>query len=212
MTRKEAVDLVLLAVLGGKLSDDANVQRAEVEAYMNVAYAGAIKAVVVDGQALQSSPKTGSAQLGSALNNLYKPHVGTPEKDDDRNMWKLVLPGVLPLPGSSGVSIVYPQKNPNLPYMRFDNAIAAAGAAHITSVMPAFHVEEATIWFHAYPLPVHPVVAMCCPSIDTFGADEELPFPKEVDGVALKLATDWFRDQRQTMADNISDDKDLNEQ
>lgn len=206
MTKGAVIDLILLNVLGGKLSDDANVQRGEVDAYLDIAYAMAAKAVVVESLSLQ-----GASQMGAAFNTVLSPFTGTPTKDSDRDLWRLDLPRVLPVEGNDGVVIVYPQKNPSMPYLRMDNAISYAGASHLGDLMPSFHVESNVVWFHNYPMPVHPVVAMICPSVSAQEDTDELAYPEGITARALQYAEAWFRKQRETMADPTSNDKDLNE-
>lgn len=207
ITKTEAIDLILLNVLGGKLSDDANVQRGEVDAYMDIAYGLAIKNVVVE---QQLSEKTLS-QLGAAFNHVMVPYTGTPTKDEARSLWRLDLPAILPAAGNDGVGMVYPEKNPSMPYVRMDNAISFAGSPQLLSIMPSFHVEGSIVWLHAYSMPVHPLIAMICPSVSLMDPEEEIKYPDAVTGNALKIAVEWFRGQRETLADPISNDKDLNE-
>lgn len=209
MTKGQIVDLILLSVLGGKLSDDANVQRAEISAYLPLAMAQAIKVVMVD--SLSLAARTNPRVPGTAFNQIYTPYVSTPEWDNVRGLHKVAIEGgVINALDDGGVAMAYPEKNPSAPYMRLPNAIFMAGMEAM-ALFPSFHAENGTVYFHNLQQPVGPVVIMRIKGIDDLGDDEDIPLNDDVIGAAITIAESWFRRQASGISDSISDNKDKNE-
>lgn len=208
MTKGEVIDLILLSVNGGKLSDDANVQRGEIAAYMNIAFATAAKAMVVGDRALAMRQQPYLA--GAGFSALYKPYIATPVKDESRGLHVVDLPDTASSSDMDGVGVIYPIKNPSAPYIRMLTAIGHAGMPALAA-FPSFHVEDGKVFFHNLALPVGQLVINHMPGVVGLGDDDAIPYSDEVIGLAIQAAESWFRRQRETRADDVSDDKDLNE-
>lgn len=211
MNKGTAIDLILLQVNGGKLSLDNAVKAPEVSAYLDTAFASALKQSVFESLGLDrtivgSSPISPTYGVTAPIYSSFK---GTPVKDTNRNLYRLDLPPTLPLINDWHIQVVYPEKNPNVPYVRLRTATSMAGAENLIQDM--YHVETNAIYFHNFAVPACSVIAMIAKSVSSLTNEDEIPYPDEVIAVALNVAAEWFSRQAATPADNIANNKATNE-
>lgn len=216
MTVGEAIDLILLAVTGGRLTQESSVQRAEIRALLPAAIDRFLTAEmrlrrqearqdVMDGFA--STWDDGTFFVGYDL---------TPALDSTRKSWYVTLPGKLvQIPGQRGISTVHPVKYPTQPFAAAKIPAALAGAEGILGSQvfywPEVSGDETKVWLYNYTgFDCDITVWALLNSVD-LGDDAQMPIPNDIIPDALEWLRNWFMAQRGTVADNDKDDSDINE-
>jgi len=217
MTKANAIDLILLYVLGGKLSQDANVKRVDIEAYFDVAMATAVKSGVFDGIAAERNYSGSAAVLPNygVTSSIYSPFVGVPTKDADSGLYKLQLPKVLALDNDWAIQSVFPEKGKS-PYIRMRSRFSMLGVEYLMGGYPYFYVEYQSSGPALYILNIsEPVCAVRCliaQAPSTLDNDTELPYEDSIVAKAIDMAKQHFQGQRSIPADDLANTKDINEQ
>jgi hypothetical protein len=218
MTKAEAVDIILLYVVGGKLSQDANVRRAEINVYLDKALASAIKAGVFEGMVGERQLSASSAILPNygPMSPIYSPFTGTPEKDTVTGLYKLQLPKVIPLDNDWAVRMAYPEKASNNPYIRMRSPFEMNGAENMMGDKGFYYIEYQNagpvLWFVNMAMPVCEATVLLAKSVESLGDDELLPYPGDIIMNAIEISKRHFVGQRQMPADDTGNIKDINEQ
>jgi hypothetical protein len=217
MTKANAIDVVLLYALGGKLSQDANVKRVDIEAYFDVAMAAAVKAGVFDGIAAERNYSGSAAVLPNygVTSQIYSPYEAIPVKDPVTGLYILKLPRVLALDNDWAIQAAFPDKG-NDPYIRMRSRFSMNGVEGIMGANGFYSVEYTNngpvLYFQNLPLPVCQVRCLIAKAPSAIADDDELPYEDSVVMKAIEVAKAHFQGQRSIPADGLADTKDVNEQ
>jgi hypothetical protein len=216
MTRGELTELILLAMVGGKLTNDSNVKREEINVFLPAALATASRDAIFE-QRAQARADLAAGVLSSFDNDpaFYKPFTATPVKDDTNGFYYIVLPQLMALPHNWETRTAYIQKNPAAPFVKMMGATAFAGAERYLNGISGYWVEYGIapkMYFTSMPYPICPVIAEIVQSPEGLGQDDTLPYPDAVIEKSIRYAERHFGIQVSRPADNRSDNKDVNEQ
>lgn len=216
MTVGEAVDLVLLAVNGGRLTQESSVQRAEIRALLPVAID---RFLTIEMRLRQSDARQDGADGFSSIwddGSFFGIYTLTPVKDTTRNMFYVTLPGVLVhMPKQRAISTVHPVKYPTQPFVKASHPSTLAGAEGIlggqTFYWPETAADATKVWLYNYTGFDCDVEVWALLSTVSLDDTDQLPVPGNIIPDALEWLRNWFMQQRGTVADNDKDDSDINE-
>jgi hypothetical protein len=213
MTIGQAIDLVHIAVTGGHLTQDSNVMRADICAYLPSAlnYFNVV-AMRERRKELRGEDAGGSWSDGS----FYGVYTLTPALDSTTNQWYIDLPGVIiSLPRNRGIDGIWPVKNQTAPFIPAPSPQALAGAWGILGDNVFYYLQregEATrVYFinaNSFTCDVT-VRALLTP--DCMNEDDLMPCPPEVEMMVIDKCVQHFIQQRTIPADNGKDDRDINQ-
>lgn len=216
MTKANAIDLVLLYVLGGKLSQDSNVKRIDIETYFDVAMAAAVKAGVFDGIAAERNYSGSAAVLPNygVTSQIYSPYEGTPTQDPVTGLYILQLPKVIALDNDWAIQAAFPDKGKD-PYIRMRSRFSMRGVEGIMGANGFYHIEYTdlgpVLYFQNLSLPVCQVRCLIAKAPSAVEDDAELPYQDDIVLKAIEIAKAHFQGQRSLPADNLANTKDVNE-
>lgn len=212
MTVGEAIDLILLNVTGGHMTQDANVLRADIRAYLP----SAISYFTVMEMRLRRAEgisENGSPSVWSD-GSFFGTYTLTPTASGSR--WYVDLPGhVLSLFNARGVESVTPAASPTRPYVRISNPQQLAGIDDMLGSQVYYYPEtsgEATrLWLINYASPVCDLTVRALLNVDNLADTAPLPVPAGVDMQVINKCVGYFNQQRMTPADTALDANDLNQ-
>jgi len=198
MTKAEAIDVIYLAVNGGKASSDNNTKREEIGVYFSTALGAAIKAHIFELKSMANQDKAGGDILfeKSLPEGFYTTVTGTPAYDEDRATYTMSLGKVLALPYGWGVRNPRARKNPNADFIRLPNPSMASASTSVFAGVFSYWTEEGTddttIYFNNLPAPICPMLVSVISDPNEQDDDSELNAPKDVTNTAIKDATEYF--------------------
>jgi len=212
----EAIDLILLAVTGGRLTQENSVQRAEIRVLLPAAIDKFLTLEMrLRRQEARQDAMDGFASLWDD-GTFFGIYTLTPAQDTTKGMWCVTLPGKLAqIPGQRSLGLVVPVKYPTKPFVQAKHPAALAGAEGILGSQvfcwPETIGDASKIWLYNYSgFDCDLEVWALLNSVD-LGDDAELPVPGNIVPDALDWLKKWFMEQRGTVADNDKDDSDINE-
>jgi len=216
MTVGQAIDLVHLAVTGGHLTQDSNVQRADICAYLPSAISYFTTLAIRERRAemRQNELPGGPWSDGS----FYADYTVTPVKDTTTSLYYADLSGsVMSLPSLRAIESVYYAKNPTSPFIQLASPQALAGAWGIMGDNVFFYTGQGTdgatrLWLLNYSaVGSCDVVVRALLTADCLSDDAPMPCPAEVEMMVIDKCVQHFGGQRGMPADNAKDDRDLNQ-
>lgn len=197
------------------MSQALNVKRADVKAYLPIAISAVAREDAQNRRREGVRESNAGVWGGRAIDNgWYRQHVGTPEKDS-LGRWVLRLPNVAEMPGDSGISSVAPKSNPLAALPRITSPANAIGIGDYMAGV--FWWKEATtngtfVVFSAMPVPNNcEYAATIAPDVATLSESEQMPIPSGLEEAVLSRTAAWFKQQKQTPANRILNDRDINE-
>lgn len=212
MTVGKAIDLVHIAVTGGHLTQDSNVMRADICAYLPAALNYYNVAAMRERRAELRGEDGGTWSDGS----FYGVYTLTPALDSTTSQWYVDLPGaIISLPRNRGIEGIWPIKNPTAPFIPAPSPQALAGAWGILGDNVFYYLQQnagaTRVFFinaNAFTcdLTVRALLNSGC-----LNDDDLLPCPPEVAIMVVDKCAEYFRQQRGTPADNAKDDRDINQ-
>lgn len=214
MTKGVLVDLILLAVSGGKLSIDNNVWRDDIAAYLPAVVAEAVRQDAYQKRAESRADMavTGILDFFTPV-EFYKEVVATPVLDPVTKKYYVILPELLDLPAGWNVQSARPAGTFDADYIRLPGFQSFIGAQELGQ--PFFWVQkkgiEFRMYFSAMLEPVQAVAAMVAVSPSALEDGDELPIPAGLERWVIDTAVQHFRGQAGIPADSIYDDKGVNE-
>lgn len=195
------VELVILQVGGGVLTDELAVQRVDVEAYAPSAI----------NYALNVGRNTSIAQEGNRdLPSMFYGTFSDVDIDRSTSPANITLPkGYVGLYGNEGVRAVFDDcGNYYSPLMDADRRLIKAYKDKF--IGQGFYYPIGTSKLEVYP--TNPIVTKLngeyIVDFDGLEDEDELPLPAGTEEVALDLCVKWFMGQRQTPADLLDDKTD----
>lgn len=215
MTKGELVELVLLGFTGGKLSADSNIKRDEIRVYLPAALSAALRDAIFEQRGQARADLAAGLLFDLDLDpNYYTPFTATPTYDTVRKVYYIDLPKLADLPYGWATRVAYSQVNPMMPFVKMRSATAFAGADNLIGSVTGFwvdHTETPRMNFVGYQLPVCPVIAEIAKDASVLEDSDLLPYPGHVINRAIMQCERKFNIQCSRPADNLSDNKDVNE-
>jgi hypothetical protein len=214
MVFKELADLVLLNVNGGQFTSEAAVQRPEVNSYIPIAghYALQEQAFRLKQDQRAERGATGFAGGSVVDGSYYTTYVLGTTLDQERNTRFIELPGVVQsVPGILALESVFPKDNPagSFPIVTGPSATLGMG-----EVMPCcwheIHGEKSRIYFDALSSDTCDLVVRACMEISSSLGEETLAIPRGFEQRIIAYCLDHFRPQRQSPADGLINNHDIN--
>lgn len=213
-TKEQLIDQVLINVSGGELSDDVNVWREDIEAFVPAAIAAALVEDLqfrLERESLQNRrmgvnimPKAGSEYtLTYLLDVLF---------DEDRTLHYILPPGrLLKLPGESGLSQVVPLNGRPATIVRGQGeTIGLEEVGQVFAWVEHYKDEDRIILYNHSPT-VKQVLLHAIIGPGDLNDDDILPLPDHLETRVLEFCTAFFREQRGMPADPKLDNTDVNE-
>lgn len=216
MNKREAVELIFLNVNGGKFTDEAPVQIPDIEAYLPLALASAIKAAMFEEKNSARADKGQGILFEDALpESFYTTYAFTPTKDNERGAWVASLPKAFGMEYGWGVRHPRPKANPGNDFFRLPHAGIASAMSAAFHGARMYWTEEADGETKLFLTGVTPPVCEMLVSIIKDPKyqedDEEIFAPKDALDNAVRAAVNFFRAQAGTPASERLDDKAINE-
>lgn len=214
MTKAEAVDIIYIELGGGKMSSDNNFKRDEIGVYLSAALGTAIKKHIFDLKQMAMQERASGDVLfeKSIPEGFYTTVSGTPEYDEERDVYSLLIDKTMALPYGWGVRNPRAKKNPSADFIRLPNASITSAFESIFAGVYSYWTEEGptqtTIYFNNLPSPVCEVLVSVITDPSETADTDSLNAPKDVIENAIRLTTDYFRPRP---ADRRQDDKGTNE-
>lgn len=201
MTKGVFVESILLRVGGGVLTDELDLQRTDIEAYLPAAVNYALTA----GRNISISQE-GNRNLPSMFYGTFTDLV----IDRSGSVPFVTLPkGYVPLYGNEGIRSVYDNcNNYYAPLMDADRRTIKAYKDKL--IDQGFYYPIGKNRLDVYPS--NPLVTMLngeyIVRAEDLGDEDELPLPASTETMALDLCVQWFTDQRTRPADLINNKSD----
>lgn len=203
MEKARFIELVLLGVGGGVLTDELNLQRVDIEAYLPAAVNYALTA----GRNISISQE-GNRDLPSMFYGTFTDLV----IDRSGSVASVTLPkGYVPLYGNEGVRSVFDNcGNYYSPLMDADRRTINAYKDKL--IDQGFYYPIGKSKLEVYPS--NPLVVSLngeyIVRAEDLDDEDELPLPAGMETVALDLCIQWFKDQRSMPAELINNKADIN--
>lgn len=215
MTKAEIIDQVFIQVLGGVLTQDANVKRAEIENMLPPVMAAVMTNAQYQGRA-EARAEYAATRLGSyaPAQEFYKVVEVTPVRDENTCRYYAVLPKLLDLPNNWNVSNVRVKASFDTDIVRVRSHSDLLGIPN-TGQKFYWVVNEGhghKMWFSDLNVPVQNLIVTAVVSPDALEMTDEVPCPPSVEAEVVSLLVQTFRNQRTMPADDVTDDNDINEQ
>ena len=212
MTVGEAIDMVLLRVNGGRLTQESSVQRAEIRTLLPVVMD---RFLTIEKRMRKQESRQEGAPEPWDDGSFFGIYNLTPQKDSVTGLWHVDLPGSLSQIGSGAISTVYPEKFPLLPFVPAKHPSLLAGANGIFGDQVFYYPEAngdstriSLVNYSGFGCDI--TVWALLSTVDLADTDQ-LPVPRSIQPDALEYMCQWFERQRGVIADNDKDDSDINE-
>lgn len=213
MIFKELADLVLLAVNGGQFTSESAVQRPEVNSFIPAAAHQALQEYVFRMQQEKRADRSSSG-FGSTIldGSFYTTFILAATLDEKRKAYYIELPGaVQSIPGIHSIESIFPK---GLPGEGYTIVHGPSGALNLGEVMPSawheIHGTKTRIYFDALPKDACDTVVRAVMEVASCLGDEPLAIPRAYELRIIDLCVAHFRGQRQTPADGLIDNHDVN--
>lgn len=214
MTKAEAIDLVILPLSGGKLSNDNNIQRPEVEAFLDLALATAVKKALFEAKALARTEKASGMLFEDSIpETFFTTETITPTKNTTRGVYSAEISGVLTISQGWGIRNPRPVKNIKESYGRLPDPSIVSASPAVFEGQPFFWAEYndntgvTEIFFTKMPAPVCNFLVQVIKNPTSLDADDTINAPDDMIMDAIRAAIEHFAPQASTKADIRSDDK-----
>ena len=203
MTKGQIIELIILRVNGGRLTNDTKVRREDVEVLLSAAINYALL-----GQYTLYKRETGD-------NNIPEPYIATypnveTNYDQDRELYYIDLPsGIMVLPKNYGLQSVSPMKGvANFVQTNFNDRHHNQYYTNSFRDVTLFWMEGDKVYFQNLPTGVDKILVRLIQSFKELEDDDELAIPGGLEIDILKLMTEWFAGQRSFPADMKPDNSD----
>lgn len=212
MTKAEVIEQVFIAMGGGKLSVDNDIQRADIRNYFSAAYGYA--ALMYNRQARKDSIEDiaiwgsgGSGTVEHALLTTVKKPVS---EDADRDLLYIALTAKAKLlPGNRGVEYVYPVKG-EYNYVRINSPSEVIGLPMGNTTYYWYEDSKVYLKNLGKPLCDHYVRYIMDPA--GLDLEDEVPLPLGAEYDCIRLMTEFMTGQRSMPADmRINDNDETND-
>lgn len=212
MTIGEAVDLILIHVDGGHLTQDSNVLRADIRAYLPAA----INYFTVAEMRMRRAEARGDSFIPSNWSDGSFFGIYTLTPVNSEYGWYVDLPGhIVSLFNARGLESVYPIKAPLMPFIRMSNPSELAGAEQIMGPNVFYYPETAgevtRLRLLNFSGSACDVIVRAMLDISALSDDSPLPVPAGVDMAVVDKCVQHFAAQRMSPADIALDGNDLNQ-
>lgn len=212
MTKGELIELIWLAVIGGKPSPDVTVKRIDIRAMLPALIGDAL--LVYNREArrdqLQEIRAYGATSEGRLPSELLRTITFTPVKDDARGLHYYDLPkAVYNLPTQSGIQSVFPSNGGV--YVRVGGPEVIAGIPDTDSVFFWYERQDSgneRLYIKGLGLPLCTHYARVLFRPDTVGDNDEIPIPQGFEKYVIDAGVKHFGLQRQMPADYEINDHD----
>ncbi len=206
-TKGEFIDQIYLLIIGGQMSPDVNVKRADIEAYL----AQAINYITVK-EIRQRKREDDDRNVDS---EFYKTYYVTPIWDTVRHKYYVILPARLQLlPGGDGIGSVAPRGS-DKPSVKMRSPYELSGIEHIIQqemywyeVIGNGDLREERLYFINLGQPTPEMMIRMIPSIESLSNNDIVSMPSGLEVEVLNLAAQWFKEQRMLPADVLNNNKD----
>lgn len=214
MKKGEAIDTILIQVNGGTLSQDSNVMRADIAAYLPAAIAAAAKmdAIQKRQEARADATVTGLYSYFPST-EFYSEVVRTPVLDSVTGKYYIEMPDLLDLPNGWNTMGARPVGSFSVDYIRLSNPSSLIGVDYMSQSF--FWIikngKQLRMYFSTLPFPIQDVAVQAALSPMAQEDDDELNISPGMEDFVIQSAVNFFRGQRTIPADPILDDKDVND-
>ena len=213
MTIGEAIDLVHIAVTGGHLTQDSNVMRADICAYLP----SAINYFNVMAMRERRNELRGEESGTWSDGSFYGVYTLTPALDMTTDQWYVDLPGaIMSLPKGRGIDGIWPIKNPRSPFIYIPSPQALAGAWGIMGDNVFYYLQKNGDATRVYF--INPTAFTCdltaralLEGASCMNDGDPLPCPPEAQMLIIDKCVQHFMQQRGFPADTAKDDRDINQ-
>lgn len=208
MTKGEAIESIYINVIGGKLSDDVNIQREDINIYFSAAVNTAIVTKIrLDRREAQQDTLM-SKSLSSDYIKTYRLSV-VPSNEKIRDVHIKLPIRTQALDGNAGIQSVS-DINRDFFYEKMGSLQQTRG---IEDVLPPFFWHESIdgdeyILIRKASFLVKEVFVRLVPAIEDLEEDDQLPIPPGMETDIIEMCIAYFRKQRHDGADYKIDDKD----
>lgn len=198
MTKEQAVDVIYLALNGGKASSDNNVKRDEIAVYFGTAMGAAIKQHIFELKTMAGGDKGQGDVLfeKSIPEGFYTTIEGTPKYNQGRGIYSFSLGKVLSLPYGWGVRNPRAKKNPLADFVRLSNPSLPSAFPTVFSGVFSYWTEESdeetTLFLNNLPAPICPMIVSVMRDPGDADDGDQLNAPNDVTNTAIRMATEYF--------------------
>ena len=214
MTKGVLIESAYLNIMGGELSQDANVRREDLNAYLPTAVARAWTQEMFANRAEARAEVSVNGFSSFAPGpEFYKEVSITPTKNAVTCLYDVRLPKLLDLPNNWNVLGARSVASYNTDFIRVNSYRDAIG---LDGIGPVFYwIVNDGISFKAIfgelPAPVQDVVFTIAISPEALSMTDEVPYPPSVLNTTINMLVAYFRSQRGTPADSKLDGSDIND-
>jgi len=214
MTKGVLIESAYLSIMGGELTQDANVRREDLNAYLPTAVARAWKQEMF-GDRAEARAEVSVNGFGSFSPSpeFYSEVVITPVKNDVTCAYSATLPKLLDLPNNWNVLNARPVASFDIDYIRVTSHRDAIG---LEGLGPVFYwvtntASRTVANFVDLPVPIQDIVFTVAISPEALALTDEVPYPPSVLNTAINMMVAYFRQQRSVPADAELDGNDIND-
>lgn len=206
MTKGELIEVVLLAVAGGKLSSESDVWREDIRVYLPAAVRQAVKEYIYETKAQDRAERMVNHGIDEGLLSTV---IRTPEKDTSRGLWYIQLPKVMPLPHGWFLASASPQKSGAVQYALFPSQAATVAVEEfMTGIYGWPEADSSRVYFSDMALPVCPMMVRAAVDVEGLEDSDESNVYSMVEARVIELCKAHFREQRGTPKDALLDNQD----
>ncbi len=208
MTKQNAIEAVYLAVVGGKPSMDATVQRADIENMLAPAlsYAMEVNRRQRKGDALREYRFLRT--LGSGVQDYFTTITVTASQDTDRDLYYFTLPKKARLTADGdGIGQLYPKEGIGS-YVRVPslNALRGINMPNVVFYWLENVSQEQRIYALNLGLPACDHLMKIVVSYDDLEDTDDLLVPDEIAFTAIQLLTEFFMGQKNGLVEKRAND------
>lgn len=216
----ELVDLVLLAVNGGKFTSESAVPRTDVEAYVPKAAHAVIRNTVfglkADGRAERGNGSIVGVLVDPAFFETYEVDL---VKDDNRNIWYAPLPSIVQSwPGDAALKEVFGKQNPSVSFTKVGGPREYASMEYLSGATRMYWHEpygtdetsHTRLYFPDAGDGLCTVMVRAALEISSNLKETRIPLPAGIEALVAQMSVEWFRGQRAFPADVRLDNQDVN--
>lgn len=214
MTKAEIIDQAWIQVMGGVLTQDANVKRVDIENLLPPVMAMVMTNAVFQGRA-EARAELSVRSIGSYAPAIeyYKEVVVTPVLDEQTCVYCADLPKLLDLPNMWNTINARPIKSFSVDLIRVQSHASLIGAPETPQMFYwiTSRGNGQKAWFPNLLEPVQDIVITAVVSPDALEGTDEVPCPPSVESQIIAMLVQTYRQQRGFPGDTILDDKDIND-
>lgn len=214
MTKGELIEVAYINIMGGELTQDANVRREDIEYYLPTAVAVALKnSMFQDRAEARAELSVSGFSSFTPSPEFYKEYKATPKKDDINCEYQVFLPALLDLPNNWNVINAYPASGTVSDYIRVP---ARRDLIGLDNLGPVFYYltnngAGTKAVFPVLPEPVSDIVFTIAISPEALEMTDQMYLPPSVENTVIRILEDHFRQQRFNPADPLMDGNDIND-